>query len=157
MDQKLGEWKLDVERIWSAAAPDWTEAARLAAVIAHLTAEETLRHAATQALPILRHAATDAADRDITEAAHRRLGVIREVLHELTTPKFGKRAVPARRLTPEECYRHLLGLPLDRRLTPSEIHRAFKRVAKSAHPDAGGSAQAFQAVSAAREALIRRR
>jgi hypothetical protein len=157
MNQKPAEWKLEVERIWLADAPDWTEAARLADVIARLGDEAKLRQAATQALPILRHAAADAADREVAEAARRRLGIIRDVLHELTTPKFGKRELPARRLTPEECHRHLLGLPLDRRLTPSEIHRAWKRVAKTAHPDAGGSAQAFQAVSAAREALIRQR
>ncbi len=30
----------------------------------------------------------------ITDAARRRLGIIREVLHELTTPKFGKREIP---------------------------------------------------------------
>ena len=156
MNQTPAEWKLEVERIWLADAADWTEAARLADVIARLSDQAKLRQAATQALPILRHAAADA-DREIADAARRRLGIIRDVLHELTTPKFGRREVPARRLTPEECYRHVLGLPLDRPLTPSEIHRAWKRVAKTAHPDAGGSAQAFQAVSAAREALIRQR
>lgn len=90
----------------------------------------------------------------IIDAARRRLGVIREVLHTLATPKFGRRDIPLQTLAPEQRHRQLLGLPLDRRLSAPEIHRAWKRAAKSAHPDAGGSAQAFLALSAAREALI---
>ena len=78
-------------------------------------------------------------------------------MHELTTPKFGRRDIPVRQLTPEQRHRELLGLPLDSRLTLSEIQRAYKRVAKSAHPDAGGSAQQFQDLSAAREALMKAR
>ncbi|MDP3691653.1 J domain-containing protein [Bradyrhizobium sp.] len=154
MDSKPGEWQLDVERIWQADAPDWSEAARLADVMARTAAELLLRQAATQALPILRHAALEPADPAITDAARRRLGIIREVLHGLTTPKFGRRDLPVKEPAPEEVHRQLLGLPLDRRLSAPEIHRAYKRAAKSAHPDAGGSAQAFQALSAAREALI---
>ena len=50
----------------------------------------------------------------------------------------------------------MLGLPLDRRLSGVEIHQAWKRAAKRAHPDGGGSARQFQALSAAREALIGR-
>ena len=154
MDSKLREWQLEIERIWQAAAPDWREAARLADVMARTGAEVLLRQAAAQALPILRHAAAASADPDIAEAARRRLGIIREVLHTLTTPQFGRRDIPVTPPAPEERYRRLLGLPLDRRLSAPEIHRAWKRAAKSAHPDAGGSAQAFQALSAAREALI---
>jgi len=157
MDVKLREWQLDIERIRSADAPDWREAARLADVMARTSGEAMLRQAATQALPILRRAAREAADPGVADAAQRRLGIIREVLHTLTAPKFGRRDIPVRLLTPEERHRQLLGLPLDRRLTLSEIHRAYKRVAKSAHPDAGGSAQEFLALSAAREALMKAR
>jgi hypothetical protein len=157
MDSKLREWQLDVERIWSAAVPDWREAARLADVMARTSGEVILRQAATQALPILRHAAAEAADPGITDAARRRLGIIREVLHTLTTPRFGRRDIPLKTPAPEEHHRQLLGLPLGRRLSAPEIHRAYKRAAKSAHPDAGGSAQAFQALSAAREALMKQR
>ena len=57
MDSKLREWQLDIERIWSADAPDWREAARLADVMARMSGEVMLRHAAAQALPILRRAA----------------------------------------------------------------------------------------------------
>jgi hypothetical protein len=157
MDSKLREWQLDIERIWSAAAPDWREAARLVDVMARTSGEVILRQAATQALPILRHAAAEAADPDVTDAARRRLGIIREVLHTLTTPRFGRRDIPLQTPAPEERHRQLLGLPLGRRLSAPEIHRAYKRAAKSAHPDAGGSAQAFQALSAAREALMKQR
>ena len=157
MDSKLSEWQLEVERIWQAAAPDWREAARLADVMARTSGEVILRQAATQALPILRHATAEAADASITEAARRRLGIIREVLHTLLTPRFGRRDIPLPTLAPEEIHRQVLGLPLDRRLSAPEIHRAWKRAAKSAHPDAGGSVQAFQALSAARDALIKQR
>jgi hypothetical protein len=156
MESKLREWQLDVERIWSSDAPDWREAARLADAMARISGEAVLRQAAAQALPILRRALLETTDPGITDAAQRRLGIIREVLHT-TTPRFGRRDIPVRQLTPEERHRQLLGLPLDRRLTLSEIHRAYKRVAKSAHPDAGGSAREFQALSAAREALMKQR
>jgi hypothetical protein len=154
MDSKPGEWQLDIERIWQAAATDWPEAARLADVMARTGAEVLLRQAAAQALPILRHAAAASADPDITDAARRRLGIIRELLHTLTTPKFGRRDIPLKPLTPDQRHRQLLGLPLDGRLSAPEIHRAWKRAARSAHPDAGGSAQAFLTLSAARDALI---
>lgn len=154
MDRQLSEWKLSLDRIWSAAAPDYHEAARLAAEIASAATEATLRWAAAQALPILRRAAHEPADQVACEAALRRLGVISEVLHTLTTPKFGKRDAEPRLPTPEERHRQMLGLPFDRGLTLAEIHRAYKRAAKTAHPDAGGNAQAFLELTAARDALM---
>jgi len=157
MDRQLREWKFSVERLWSAAAPDYYEAARLAADIASASEEAILRQAATQALPILRSASAEDADQSTRDAARRRLGVIREVLHLLTTPQFGKRQNGARSLTSGERCRQMLGLPLGRRLSGVEIHRAYKRVAKSAHPDAGGSAHEFQELSAARDALMKER
>jgi hypothetical protein len=157
MDRQLREWKLAVERIWFADAPDYGEAARLAADIAGTSEEAILRQAATQALPILRNAASENADQNTQDAARRRLGVIREVLHALTAPRFGKRENNAKSLTPEERYRQMLGLPLGRRLSGAEIHQAYKRVAKRAHPDGGGSAREFLELSAAREALMKER
>lgn len=154
MDRRLAEWKLGVERLWSASAPDHHAAACLMAEIASASGETILRQAAAQALPILRHALEDT-DHSIQEAARRRLGIIREVLHELTTPQFGKRQTGLKSLTPEECHRQLLGLPLDGNLSAPDIHQAWKRAAKTAHPDGGGSEQKFQELSAARDALIR--
>jgi hypothetical protein len=157
MDRQLAEWKLGIERLWSAAAPDYREAARLAAAMASASEQTMLRQAATQAQPILRYALLEDTDQSIHDAARRRLGVIREVLHRLTTPQFGKRQNRATSLTSEECYRQMLGLPLGRRLSGAEIHRAYKRVAKRAHPDAGGSAREFLELSAARDALMKER
>ena len=155
MDRRLADWKLGVERIWSAAEPDYDEAARLAAAIAGASPEAMLRLAAAQALPVLRSASSENADRSIRDAARRRLAVLREVLHEFTAPRFGRRENSPKSLTSEERYRQLLGLPLDGRLSAPEIHQAWKRAAKAAHPDAGGSDQEFQGLSAARDALIR--
>jgi len=49
----------------------------------------------------------------------------------------------------------MLGLPLGPRLSAPEIHGAYKRAAKTAHPDGGGSAGKFLELSAARDALIK--
>jgi hypothetical protein len=157
MDRQFSEWKLGVERIWSAAAPDYREAARLAADMAGASGEVILRQAAAQALPILRAASPSSADPVTREAARRRLGVIRDVLHTLSTQQFGKRESNPKPLAPGERYRQVLGLPLDRRLSGPEIHQAYKRAAKRAHPDAGGNAQKFQELSAARDALMKER
>jgi hypothetical protein len=157
MDRQLSEWKLGVERIWSAAAPDYHEAARLAADIARTSEEAILRQAATQALPILRNASANTADPITREAARRRLGVISDVLHKLNAPQFGKRQTDPKPLAPGERYRQMLGLPLGRRLSGPEIHQAYKRVAKRVHPDAGGNAREFQELSAARDALMKER
>jgi hypothetical protein len=62
MDRHIREWKFSVERIRSASAPDYGEAARLVAEIARASEEETLRQAAAQALPIQRSAAAGDAD-----------------------------------------------------------------------------------------------
>lgn len=157
MEKCLSEWKAELDRIWSAHAPDFTEAVQLAQRIASVSEQETLRQAASQALPILRCAAQEDADHATRDAARRRLNVVREVLLALTTPQFGKRTTALKNLTAEERSRELLGLPLDRRLSESEIHHAYKRLAKFAHPDAGGSAEAFLRISAAHEALMKER
>jgi curved DNA-binding protein CbpA len=39
-------------------------------------------------------------------------------------------------------------------LSVAEIHRAFKRAAKTAHPDAGGNARDFLELTTARDALM---
>jgi hypothetical protein len=157
MDRQLAEWKVEIERIWAAAAPDYNEAVRLASQMANAGEETVLRQAASQALPILRGASHEDADHITRDAARRRLGVIREVLHALITPQFGKRQTPVKLPSPEERYRQLLGLPLGCRLSTAEIHRAYKLVAKHAHPDAGGNVKAFLELSAARDALMKER
>ena len=155
MDRQLSEWKAGVERIWSAAAPDYGEAARLAADIASLSEEAILRQAAMQALSSLRKAARENADRDVQDVAQRRLGLVRDMLIFLTAPRFGKRQDQLKTPTPEDRYRQRLGLPLGCHLSGAEIRQAYKRAAKTAHPDAGGSAEEFLELSEAREALIK--
>ena len=162
MDRRQAEWKLELDRIWSAHAPDYGEAVKLVQQIASTSEDKTLSQAAFQALPILRCAAQEDADHAMCNAARRRLGIVRGVLLALTTPQFGKRnptpkEAVLKELTPEERSRELLGLPLDRRLTENEIHRAYKLLAKRAHPDAGGTEDAFLKVSAAHETLMKER
>ena len=155
MERRLAEWKTELDRIWSAHAPDYGEAVRLAQHIAASDEEEMLRQAASQALPILRRATDEDADHTTHEAARRRIAIIREVLLALTTPQFGRRTAARKILTAEERCRELLGLPLDRRLSEGEIHRAYKLLAKRVHPDAGGNAEAFLKISAAHEVLMK--
>jgi hypothetical protein len=128
---------------------------RLAADIASISEEAILRQAAMQALPSLRKAARENTDRKIHDAAQRRLGLVRDTLIFLTAPRFGKRQDQMKAPTPEERYREKLGLPLGRHLSGAEIRQAYKRAAKTAHPDAGGSAEEFLELSEAREALIK--
>lgn len=51
--------------------------------------------------------------------------------------------------------RTALGLPEDGRLEPDEINAAFRRLAKTAHPDAGGSSEDYRRISEARDTLLK--
>jgi hypothetical protein len=155
MDHEIREWKLAVDRFWSAASPDYREIGRLVAEIAGNSKDESLQQAAAQALPGLRSAAAKSADRSAKEVARRRISVLRDVLHSLAAPRFGKRGIAPRALTPEEHHRQVLGLPLGRHLASAEIHEAYKRAAKTMHPDGGGNARRFQERAAARDALMK--
>jgi hypothetical protein len=146
-------WKRDTDRLWAASPFDVREAAALAAEIARHGGDETLRQAAAQALPSLRGACLKTSDQMSRNIARRRFGAVRDALHALDAPSFGKRtAVPA----PEQQHRRLLGLPAGQ-LTEPEIQQGYKRAAKRLHPDAGGSAREFAELSAARDALMKRK
>jgi len=154
MELQQKQWKRDTDRLWSASPFDVREAAALAAEIARHGADESLRQAAAQALPSLRGASLKTSDQMSRNVARRRFGAIRDALHALDVPRFGKRAaVPA----PELQHRLLLGLPSERQLSEPEIQQGYKRAAKRLHPDAGGSAREFAELSAAKDALMRRR
>jgi hypothetical protein len=155
MDRQLMEWKLGVERQWPAAALDYRAAERLAAEIATGSVDAGLRQAAMRALPSLRNASLENADPSTQDEARRRLGAIRDILLALDDTGFGRRGIAPKPLTPEQRYRQMLGLPLGRRLARAEIHRAYKRAAKTMHPDVGGNAQDFLALTAAQEALMK--
>jgi hypothetical protein len=51
-------------------------------------------------------------------------------------------------------HRAVLQLPMDGALEPAQIKAAFRRLAKTAHPDAGGSDEQYRRVAAARDALL---
>ncbi|RXJ54580.1 hypothetical protein [Candidatus Marinarcus aquaticus] len=54
----------------------------------------------------------------------------------------------------EKEHRILLRLPLEEQLQEAQIKEAFKKVAKQAHPDVGGSHEAFIEVTLARDTLL---
>jgi hypothetical protein len=153
MMEQLETWKLALERVRSAQSADWAEAGRLVAEIARMSSDVTLRQAAEQALPVLRQA-VDNDDHSVALAAQRRVGVVLEVIHDLTAPRFGRRNAKPKKLSSEDRARKVLGLPLAVQLTCEDINRAYRRAAKGMHPDHGGSAQAFMDLAAARDVLI---
>jgi hypothetical protein len=154
MESQNKQWKREADRLWSVSPFDIREAAGLAAEIARHAADETLRQAAAQALPSLRGACLKTSDQMSRNIARRRFGAIRDELHALDAPRFGKReAMPAS----EQQHRRLLGLAAERQLSEPEIQQGYKRAAKRLHPDAGGSAREFTELSAARDALMKRK
>lgn len=155
MDAHIKAWKRALDRLAAAPAFDHHEAAQLVSEIARASTDATLRQAASQALPSLRAALAKGADRRTRMLAERRLSPVRDALHALTLPRFGRRGHADRVLTVDERHRRLLGLPLDRRLFGPEISAAYKQAAKKVHPDAGGSQHAFLELSEARDALIK--
>jgi hypothetical protein len=155
MDRQFKAWAIEIDRLSPATAADYREAAWLVADIARSSRNEPLRRAAAQAVPCLRSAML-LGDLASCAMAQERLGVISNILRVLCGPSFGKRREPGP-LGPEQRHRQRLGLPLAGHLSAPEIHRAFKRAAKTAHPDVGGSAGEFQLLSAAREALMKER
>jgi 2-hydroxychromene-2-carboxylate isomerase len=144
---------LALERLRSPESADWAEAGRLVAEIVRMSTDVTLRQAAEQALPVLRQA-VDNDDHGVTLAAQRRIGVVLDVVHGLTAPRFGRRNAMPKKLSSEDRARKVLGLPLAVQLTCEDINQAYRRAAKGMHPDRGGSAEAFIDLAAARDLLI---
>ena len=56
----------------------------------------------------------------------------------------------------EREHRETLDLPMEGPLEPAEINAAFRRLAKIAHPDAGGSNDDYRRITEARDALLER-
>ena len=52
-------------------------------------------------------------------------------------------------------HREVLQLASAGALTPAQINAAFRRLAKTAHPDAGGSAAHYRRIAEARDVLLR--
>jgi len=57
-------------------------------------------------------------------------------------------------LDKDQEHREALKLPLEGELTATEIKNAFRRLAKTAHPDAGGSNEDYRRIAEARDALL---
>jgi hypothetical protein len=55
----------------------------------------------------------------------------------------------------DRAHRDALNLPMDGALEPSQIKAAFRRLAKAAHPDVGGSDDRYRRIAEARDALLR--
>lgn len=56
----------------------------------------------------------------------------------------------------DRAHREALDLPMGAALEPARINAAFRRRAKTAHPDAGGSNQEYRRIVEARDALLAR-
>jgi hypothetical protein len=56
----------------------------------------------------------------------------------------------------EKPHREALNLPVDGKLEPAEIKKAFRRLAQKMHPDMGGSQDQFVRITEARNALLER-
>lgn len=55
----------------------------------------------------------------------------------------------------DQDYREALDLPMQGPLKTADINAAFRRQAKTAHPDAGGSDEDYRYITEARDALLR--
>lgn len=69
-----------------------------------------------------------------------------------------RRAFAMRFVEPDDDlgYRDILELPRGGELTAAQINSAFRRLAKTAHPDAGGDHNAYCRLTEARDALMER-
>src|SRR3954464_1272271 len=152
MMERLESWKLALERLRSADGADWTEAGRLVTEIARMSTDSMLRQAAEQALPVLRQA-VDNDDHRVTLAARRRLGVVLDVVHDLTAPRFGRRNAAPKKLSSEDRARKVLGLPAAVQLTCEDINQAYRRAAQGMHTEQGGGEPAFIDLATARDLL----
>lgn len=56
----------------------------------------------------------------------------------------------------EHEFREILELPIEGLLKKSDINAAFRQLAKTAHPDAGGAAAQYRRIVEARDALLKK-
>ena len=75
----------------------------------------------------------------------------RRVFEELNRSNRRKRREV---LCDEQEHRELLCLPAEGALEASQVKAAYRRIAKEAHPDVGGSHEQFVRISQARDALL---
>jgi hypothetical protein len=68
--------------------------------------------------------------------------------------RYNKKKHSESKLTSQKEHRELLCLPLDGVLEAVQIKTAFRKLAKTAHPDVGGSHENFVLISRARDILL---
>jgi len=79
-----------------------------------------------------------------------------ERLHEAQARVNGgrRRRRPHGQPYSERQHREALHLPVDGKLEPAEVKKAFRRLAQKMHPDMGGSQDQFVRITEARNALL---
>lgn len=156
MTAHLGSLKRQAEELWAEPTLNYWAAARLASEITQKSAVPSLVQSAQQALPSLKAAAAPKADPYRLSVARRRFAAIRNELHILTGPTFGRRqGWTGSGVLPDALQRGLLGLPVSGPLSRSAVQAAFKSAAKLAHPDMGGRLESFQTIVKARDELLK--
>ena len=164
MNPQIEVWKATADRLHRNAVFPQRDAAKLVAEIAHAASDAGLAQVAAAALETLRRTATAAPGKSEQfgrSVAQRRFGLVRNMLHALDAPRFGRRPSPPAATLSEgsgpahDMHRQVLGLPSGRPLSAAEIRQAFKAAAKTAHPDHGGDRHAFTDLVAARDALLK--
>jgi len=58
-------------------------------------------------------------------------------------------------LDDDQEHREILNLPMEGLLTASDVNAAFRQLAKTAHPDGGGSDEDYRRIVEARDALLK--
>lgn len=160
MNARHKVWADGIFILRSASALDYVAAAKLALEIAREGQEPTLVRLAKEAVPNLLTAASGQKDKFGAALARRRFEIIHEALHSLIRPAFGRRRStneqePAAQTTTFDVNRLLLGLPVEGPLAAADIHKAYRRMAKKAHPDRGGSKKEFLRLVRAHDALLK--
>ena len=89
------------------------------------------------------------------EAVERYREAQQRIFEELARSNARKRRQAAHmRQSDEKEHRELLCLPVDGELEVSQVKAAYRRLAKKAHPDVGGSHELFVRITEARDMLL---
>ena len=89
------------------------------------------------------------------EALEKQREARQRIFEELARSNARKRGQASRRQPCDErAHRETLCLPIDGALEVSQIKAAYRRLAKEAHPDVGGSHEQFVRITEARDALL---
>lgn len=93
-------------------------------------------------------------DRLREESLEKRAKAQREMFEELNRANARRQRGMGMGGIDERAMRELLCLPMDGHLEVTQIKAAYKKVAKTAHPDVGGSHEVFVEIAQARDTLV---